>query len=303
MTGEPTKRLPSRLSRRTERTPIEAHGQEQEESDPSSGRDLPIAIVSGLALVAGFLGTLLWHPAAFTVLVTLMVLFGLAETARVCRQHQVPVATPVALLAALVLLIGAYRAGSRGQLVGLVTLVVGAVVWELADPQRRHVFRKVAATVLLGLWIAFFGSFAVLLVTRPRDGWVAVLATVGVAIVGDIGAYAVGSRFGRHNLAPTVSPGKTWEGVLGGLAFAALLAALTLPLLGELFSPAGAVAFALMVGVAGVVGDLTESMFKRDLGVKDFGAVIPGHGGVLDRIDAILFALPTGYYMLALVGR
>lgn len=268
-------------------------------------RDLPVAVAAGVLLVSLFLLTLLLHPAAFTALVVVLVVLGVVETARVCRERDVRIATPVVAVAGLVLLVGAYRVGHGGQAVGLVTLFIGAVVWELADPQRHDVFRTVAATVMLGLWVPFLASYAVLLVTWPADAWVAVLATVGVTVVADIGAYVVGTRFGSHQLAPSVSPGKTWEGVGGGVAVATVLAAATLPLLGsaDLFDVWRAVVFALVVTVAGVVGDLTESLLKRDLGVKDFGGIIPGHGGVLDRVDAILFALPTGYYTLSLLAR
>ncbi|HEX2028447.1 MAG TPA: phosphatidate cytidylyltransferase [Nitriliruptorales bacterium] len=268
-------------------------------------RDLPVAVTAGVLLASLFLLTLLLHPAAFTALVVVLILLGVVETARVCRERDVRIATPVVVVAALVLLIGAYRVGHGGQAVGLVTLFVGAVVWELADPQRHDVFRTVAATVMLGLWVPFLGSYAVLLITWPADAWVAVLATVGVTVVADIGAYVVGTRFGSHQLAPSVSPGKTWEGVLGGVVVATGLAVATLPLLGSahLFDVGRSVVFALVVTVAGVVGDLSESLLKRDLGVKDFGGIIPGHGGVLDRVDAILFALPTGYYTLSLLAR
>jgi phosphatidate cytidylyltransferase len=296
--ADPTRRLPD--------PDDEPGGRPSEPTRPLPGRpepdrDLPVAVAAGGLLVFLLLLTVLVHPAAFTGLVGLLVLIGLLEAGRVLRERAVVVSTPVLLVAALVLLVGAYRLGPAGQAVGLVTLLAGAVVWELADHDRDDVFAKVAATVLLGLWVPFLGTYAVLLVTRP-DGWVAALATVGVAVVSDIAAYFVGTRFGRTKLAPRISPGKTWEGLAGGIGLTTLVAVAVLPFLGGTFTWWGAVVFTVVVAGAGVVGDLTESLLKRDLGVKDFGGVIPGHGGVLDRVDAVLFALPAGYYTLTVLG-
>jgi phosphatidate cytidylyltransferase len=117
-----------------------------------------------------------------------------------------------------------------------------------------------------------------------------VLALLAVVWASDIGAYFVGRRWGRMRLAPAVSPGKTWEGLLGGLALAGAVGALVAALLG--LSPLTVSAMALSVAALSVVGDLTESMFKRNVGVKDSGTLIPGHGGVLDRMDSITAAVP-----------
>lgn len=267
------------------------------------GRDLPVAIASGVLLAAAFFGSLAWHPAAFTSFVVIIVLVGVIESGRVLRDSGILVAVPVVAVASLVLMVGAYRAGPAGQAVGLVVLLVGAIVWELVESDRQDVVREVAATSFLGLWVPFLASFAVLLVLQPTDGWLAVLAAIGVAIISDIGAFAVGTRYGRRKLAPSVSPGKTWEGVGGGIVVAAIVAVVVLPWFGtgELFTPLSAIGFAIAVSIAGVVGDLAESMIKRDVGVKDLGGVLPGHGGVLDRMDSVLFALPTAYYVLALL--
>lgn len=268
-------------------------------------RDLPVAIAVGLVLVSLLIGTVLWSQAAFTTLVAALVLVGVVETAREFRANGVQVSVPVLVVSALVILVGAHQAGQAGQAVGIVTLLFGAVVWELTDRRRRDVIQRVGATVLLGIWIPFLGSFAVLLHARENGGWIAVIATAAAAILSDVGAYFIGTRFGERKLAPTVSPGKTWEGVLGGVAVAVTLAVLIYPLLGSapLFGPGTAALFTAIVAAVAVVGDLTESMLKRDLGVKDFGGIIPGHGGVLDRVDAILFALPVGYYLLDILGR
>lgn len=149
--------------------------------------------------------------------------------------------------------------------------------------------------VLVPAWLAF----AMLLRSGP-DGPALVLLVLCVVWAADVGAYAVGRRIGRVKLAPRVSPGKTWEGVVGGLAAAALMAgagglALDLPL-------AAMVPIGLAVAAVSVVGDLTESLFKRNVGLKDSGRLFPGHGGLLDRIDSITAAVPVFCLLMRWLG-
>ncbi|MGA0831134.1 MAG: phosphatidate cytidylyltransferase, partial [Nitriliruptoraceae bacterium] len=156
-------------------------------------------------------------------------------------------------------------------------------------------------TTLLGPWGGGRGAHAVL----RRDGAggaAALLAVVGAVGVADTAAYAVGSRLGRRPLAPRISPNKTVEGVVAGVLAAGLLGAVALPAAGLLGDPVRAAMFGVLVAAAGVLGDLAESMLKRDLGVKDLGRALPGHGGVLDRVDALLLALPVGHHLLALLA-
>ena len=139
------------------------------------------------------------------------------------------------------------------------------------------------------------------LLTRPDGIWY-VVAAVALPVCGDIGAYGFGYRFGRHKMAPAISPAKTWEGFAGGwltmLVVAALIIARTpgfdLPL---------ALVFGTATFLAGTAGDLAESMIKRDLGVKDLGGIVPGHGGIMERADAVIFALPVAHAILSLFGR
>lgn len=262
-------------------------------------RDLVAAVVTGAALVAVFIATLLAAPIAFTGLVAALVVAALVEASRVLRAAGRPVAAPVLVTAGAVLLAAAHAGGRSGQILGVLVLGAGTAGWVLVDAQaRRDAVACAGNTLLLGLWVPFLGSFAVLLATLEQDAVVATLATIGAATVADIGAYAVGSTVGRHRIAPRVSPNKTWEGLIGGLVAAGLVAGFALPAAGDLFAAAPAAAFAVLVGVAAFFGDLFESLVKRDLGVKDFGILLPGHGGVLDRVDGILFALPVGYFTL-----
>lgn len=266
------------------------------------GRDLPVAIVVGLALAGLFLGSIFWHPLAFTVVVAVFVTAAAIESAAELRRIGVPTAVPAMLLGGLVTVFGAYRSQHAGQAAGVLVLFLGAILWLLADPDRRDVVTTLGMTLLLGIWTGFLASFGVLLVNRPEDGPVAVLAVIGAAIFGDIGGYAAGVRFGRTRIAPSISPNKTWEGLVGGLVLSSVLAALVLPATGDLFTPTTAVVVAVVCVLAGFVGDLAESMVKRDLGIKDLGSLLPGHGGILDRVDGILLAMPVGFFAIAVLA-
>lgn len=267
------------------------------------GRNLPVAIAVGVVLAGIFLGSLFWHPVAFSLLIGVLVALACVEASRVLRPVGVQLEVPVLLVSSAVMLVGAYQARHAGQAVGVAVLFLGAVLWQLSDPHRRDVVRTLAATVMFGLWTGYLASYGVLLITRPEAAIVAVIGVVGAAIFSDIGGYAFGVTFGRRPIAPSVSPNKTWEGFLGGLLVATVLAMIVLPLMSDRFSVVGSAVLALACGSAAFIGDLVESMIKRDLGVKDLGDLLPGHGGVLDRVDGILLALPVGFYAVELLLR
>jgi phosphatidate cytidylyltransferase len=178
-------------------------------------------------------------------------------------------------------------------------IVGAALLRSLVDRDRTDVLGTVSRTVLLGGWLGGLASYALLL--RSLDSAVVMLVTViGAAAAGDVAAYAIGSRFGRRRIAPSISPNKTWEGFLGGVVGATLFAMAVLPLDGTSGLLRAAVV-GMAVGIVGFLGDLVASMIKRDLGVKDLGRILPGHGGVLDRVDGLLLALPTGYALLVVL--
>lgn len=265
------------------------------------GRNLGAAIASGVLLAALFLGTLFWHPFAFTLVIAMFVLAAGVEVGAVLRREAIPIAVPPLLVGGAVTVFGAYRSGHAGQAVGVFVLFLATVVWLMADPHRKDVVRTLTLTVLVGIWTGFLASFGVLLITRPSEAAIVTLGVIGAAIFGDIGGYAFGVRFGKRRIAPSISPKKSLEGLLGGLVVSSLLAAIVLPAVGDLFSPWTAIVLAVSCVLAGLLGDLAESMIKRDLGVKDLGALIPGHGGLMDRVDGILMALPVGFFVVELL--
>ncbi|MFP4148598.1 MAG: phosphatidate cytidylyltransferase [Nitriliruptoraceae bacterium] len=264
------------------------------------GRNLPVAIAVGVLLAAVFLAALFWRPEALTAVIVLLAGTAAVEVAQVLGGVGQRVLLVPLLLGIVGSVVGALLLGGSGQAIGMALLLVTAFLWLLVDRDRTEVTRTLGLTAFFGLWIGLFASYAPRLADRP-EGAVVVLAVIGAVIVTDIGGYAFGVPFGRHKVVPSISPGKSWEGLVGGLAVAALLAALVLPRLGETFTPLTGALVALAAGGAGFLGDLVQSMVKRDLGVKDLGEVLPGHGGVLDRVDGILFALPVAFYGLALL--
>jgi phosphatidate cytidylyltransferase len=151
------------------------------------------------------------------------------------------------------------------------------------------------------LWVPFLASYAGLLLARPEGHWY-VMACVALSVSGDIGAYGFGYGFGKHKMAPSISPAKSWEGFAGGLLTVLVVAALITSNVPG-FDMALALIFGACCFLAGTAGDLAESMVKRDLGVKDLGGIVPGHGGIMDRADAVIFALPVAHLVLTAFGR
>lgn len=256
-----------------------------------AGRNLPVAIASGLALAALFLGTLVTNPWLLLGFIGILMGIALFELDHAFRGHGLRPLTPVAFGAGFVMFFGTYRSGTSAQTLGLVLLLFGAMAGSLLERDRSRMAQSLGATMLMAVWVPFLASFMGLLLGRPNGRWY-VFAAVLLAVMNDIGAYAVGMRFGRHKMAPKVSPAKSWEGFGGGVATAMLAGvAILSPFVPDL-GWAQALVLGAGVAIAGTLGDLAESMVKRDLGVKDLGRIIPGHGGIMDRADAIIFALP-----------
>lgn len=266
----------------------------------TAGRNLPMAIAIGVVLAIGFIGATFWSPVAVTAFVALFMVLANVEAAAELRRLGRRSAVPVLIGTAVITPIATLRAEHLGQVVGVLALFLGAAGWVLVGQDRRQALSRLATTTMLGLWTSFLGSFAILLVTLDDQGPVRLLLAIGGAAFADIGAYAVGTWIGRRPIAPSLSPNKSWEGFLGGIVVAALVAAVAMPLLDGL-PVLEAVVVAVAVAVAAFLGDLFESMVKRDLGIKDFGTLLPGHGGIMDRVDGILFALPVAWLVMVLL--
>ncbi|MGH2546296.1 MAG: phosphatidate cytidylyltransferase, partial [Actinomycetota bacterium] len=211
-------------------------------------------------------------------------------------------ATLLGLVCGAFILAGAYLHGPAAAPFGLVLAMGLTVLWFMAAPVpfRRSTTVNVGATILGTVYVPFLASFALLLLALPGAiGRNAFLVVVGLTVLYDVSAYAVGTLWGNRPLAPTVSPNKSWEGVIGGTLVILIVGLAIVPAI-DPFNSSRAVGLALVIALVAPIGDLVESALKRDLGVKDMGTILPGHGGILDRIDAILFAAPAAYYFLLL---
>jgi phosphatidate cytidylyltransferase len=269
-------------------------------SNGRAGRNLPAAIGVGVALGAVILASLfLWRP-AFLGVVAVAVGIGIWEMVRAIRISGVnPPLIP--LVAGGALMTGLAWWGHADALTfGLVITVLAAMVWRLADGAGGY-GRDVTAATLVAVYVPFLAGFAALLASAPSDGDLRVLVTLAAVVLSDTGGYVAGVLFGRHPMAPSVSPKKSWEGLGGSLIATAIGGAILLNLLFHVSLAWGAV-FGIAVSAAAVVGDLGESMMKRDLGVKDMSNLLPGHGGLMDRLDSIVFAAPTSYILLIILA-
>ncbi|SCL51552.1 phosphatidate cytidylyltransferase [Micromonospora citrea] len=269
----------------------------QQPAPGRAGRNLPAAVAVGVSLGALVVVPLFFFRLGFLLVVAGAVAVGSWEMARAVRRSGAhPPLVP--LIAGGVLTVGlAWFAGPDALSLGLLVTVLGTMVWRLGDGPRGFQ-RDLTAATLIAVYVPFLGGFAALLAAVPEDGHLRVLATLVAVVLSDTGGYAAGVSFGKHPMAPSVSPKKSWEGFAGSVTAAALGSALLLWLLFDVAPWWGAV-FGLAVSGAAVLGDLAESMIKRDLGVKDMSNLLPGHGGLMDRLDSILFALPTAYLLLA----
>jgi phosphatidate cytidylyltransferase len=257
-------------------------------------------VVSALLLIPPFLLLVRYGtPVQFSLLVTLAIALGAWEFARLCPARGDPLLAGLAVVGAV-----AWHAalvwGMNPAAVG-VAVAAGGLVRAMTRPPalRDHLVR--AAWGLLG--VVYVGGMlgTASLVRALPDGRQFVYYLVFTTWAADTAAYYVGSRFGRRPLAPAVSPRKTMEGAVAALVAIVTVAVAGTPWVWPRLTWAGAAAAGLLLGVAGIIGDLCESAVKRSAAVKDSGAIIPGHGGILDRLDSLMFACPV-FYALVWLG-
>ncbi|MEU6022130.1 phosphatidate cytidylyltransferase [Micromonospora sp. NPDC047134] len=271
----------------------------QPPSTGRAGRNLPAAISVGLGLGALVLLPLFLYTPSFLLVLAGAFGVGIWEMSRAVRRARAVVPL-VPLIAGGVLTVTiAWFGGLDALLLGLLVTIAGTLVWRLGDGPANF-RRDMTAATLIAVYVPFLGGFAALLAASPDDGALRVLVTLVAVVLSDTGGYAAGANFGKHPMAPTISPKKSWEGFLGSVSAAALGSAVLLWLLFDVAPWWGAV-FGVAVSGAAVLGDLAESMIKRDLGVKDMSNLLPGHGGLMDRLDSVLFAVPTAYLLLVVL--
>ena len=230
-----------------------------------------------------------------------MVTFAAGECFSVLRRAGYHPATLLGLVGTISLTVGAYSKGVAALPLVLVLITAFTLVWYLFGIERGSPVAGTAATLLTVGWVSLMGSFAGLLLspsTFPdRHGIAFLLGAIIATVANDVGALVVGGWMGRTPLAPNISPNKTWEGLLGGAVFSILVSTVAVGAIHP-WSASNAALLGVVVAVVAPLGDLCESLLKRDLRLKDMGTLLPGHGGVLDRVDALLFVLPATYYLV-----
>ena len=258
-------------------------------------RSLVAAIGAGLALGAVVIVTLLLGRAAFFGLILVAVLIAQTELYTVLRKAGYNPATLVGLVCGAATMVATYRRGAPGLALGAAVPLPLLLAWGLTVSAERT-RRTISSTYLGVVYGPVLVGFGILLL-RGADGLVLTATVIGMAAINDSGGYLVGRKLGRHPMAPKTSPKKSWEGFVAGTLVTLGLSVAVLPFIHP-FTPSLALRLAAVVSIAAPIGDLAESLLKRDLGVKDMGSIIPGHGGFFDRIDGIIFSIPVAYFVL-----
>jgi phosphatidate cytidylyltransferase len=272
-------------------------GRAVRQSAPSS---VSKATLTGVLLAAVVFAIFLWGTIPVAVMVLVVLGLAAAEAYAAFRTVGAHPASILGIVAVLTLGVAVYNKGEAAFGAITVLLVIFGFIWYLSAPRRIDVLDGLGSTLFVYAWIGVFGSYALLLISPNtfvhKHGLAFLFGAIVLTIANDTGALFVGRWLGRHPLNTSLSPNKTIEGTLGGSLITLIVGVAILPLISPWGHRSGLEA-AVALCVVIPLGDLFESMVKRTLGVKDLGRLLPGHGGMLDRIDGLLFALPTMYYL------
>jgi phosphatidate cytidylyltransferase len=276
--------------------------QANERIEARTGRNLPLAILIGLALGFAMLFSLIVVKELFMIVAAFLIVFTAFELASALRSAGRRVPRWPTVIAALATVPAAFYLGDTGKWLVTIGGILLVALWRLAEltvPRLRGPWHELRSDLVAGtfiqVYVPFLASFSVILTAKEGGEWWT-LAFLIIVIATDTGAYATGLTFGKHPMAPRISPKKTWEGFAGSVA-AAFLAGVLLSIF-MIHEPwwFGFVFGGVMVATA-TIGDLTESLLKRDLGIKDISTWLPGHGGFLDRMDSIVLSAAAAYVL------
>ena len=260
-----------------------------------TGRNLPVAAAVGVLLGGFAIVTLFTLKATFLLLVALAVGWAMWEVSRAFAERDIAVSVIPAGAGGAAMVALAYWSGVQATLAALVVSVIVLIGWRLPGGATGYV-RDVTASVFVLAYLPLPATFVALMLARP-DGPRRVVIFVALAVLSDVGGYFAGILLGKHPMAPRISPRKTWEGLAGSLLAGLIGGAILLVTLLHGHWWQGAILGVAAVAAA-VLGDLAESAIKRDLDIKDMGHVLPGHGGVMERIDSLLIVAPVAWLLL-----
>lgn len=267
-----------------------------------AGRNLPAAIGVGVVLAALIIFSLLYQKEIWVGIISVFLGIAMWEVTKRLRQADISVPFVPLLVGGQAMIWLTWPWGTAGSLGAFAATVVVCMIWRLVghglNQQPVNYLRDVAITVFVAAWVPLFASFGALLV-YPKNGAEQVFCLMLGVTFSDIGGYAAGVLFGKHPMAPAISPKKSWEGLAGSLLVGTTASTLAVTfLLGHHWIVG--IALGIMLVITGTLGDLVESQVKRDLGIKDMGTLLPGHGGIMDRLDSLLPSAVATWIVLTL---
>jgi phosphatidate cytidylyltransferase len=281
----------------------EAHGGQAaataEEPTSKAGRNLPAAIGVGVGLGAISLLTLFTYKWLFAGFALIVVTIGIYELINAFRQAGAMVARTPIYLGTVAIVVLSYMYNVVGLIMVFGVIVISSLIWRVRRGTEGYV-KDVSATIFVAAYLPFMLGFAMAILASDM-GPELIVTFVALTISNDIGGYATGVLFGKHPIAPGISPKKSWEGFAGSVAFQALVGALLFAFLLDAPWWQGIVAGVVMA-ITATAGDFAESAIKRDLGVKDLGNILPGHGGFMDRLDSLIPNAFVAWLLFAIFG-
>jgi phosphatidate cytidylyltransferase len=285
-------------------------GADLDRRGPTGERDVPAAFLTGIVLAGLALGSLLIGKGVFAIVAGIIVLVAQGELfGAMVKAHHQP-ATAVGLVTGALIVAGAYEHGEAGALAMFALGVIATFLWFMAVPasHRKGTLQNIGLTIMNVAYVPLLASYLIVtLVGGGADGKALVVAVIGLTFIYDTAAFLVGSVWGgsffQRPLAPNTSPKKSIEGLIGATFVTIIVSVALVPSFIDPFEGLKIESFflAIVIAAAATFGDLAESLIKRDLGIKDMGSVLPGHGGALDRIDSLLFVAPAAFLFFRLV--
>ena len=265
-----------------------------------AGRKLLPSILVSLLLLAIIFTTINTEPLLFFGFIWVVIMIGVREIAHAYRKGGIELPGYVLMIAATVLLVATWNGETEGLAVSA-GLTIPILMFTLLLISQKDFIKRSTSAVFITFYLAVLGGFILLLANHP-DGALRILALVVLIACNDTFAYIAGVLLGKHKLAPSISPKKSWEGVIGGAIASIVGGSLIFHYLFEVNWIVGA-AIGVMTVITATCGDLIESAIKRDLAIKDMSNLLPGHGGIMDRLDSALFTAPAVWFAFELIAR
>jgi phosphatidate cytidylyltransferase len=265
-----------------------------------AGRKLLPSILVSLSLLTLIFGSITLEPKLFLALICVVIMLGVRELTHAYRAGGIELPDLPIMAVSLVILLASWFGGTEGLAVSTGLSIPILMFFLLLISQKDFIKRSTSA-VFAVFYLSVLGGF-ILLVANDADGGKRILALVILISCNDTFAYFAGVLFGKHKMAPNISPKKSWEGLIGGLVASVIGGALVFDLAFETAWYVGS-AIGVMTVVTATCGDLIESAIKRDLAIKDMSNLLPGHGGIMDRLDSALFTAPAVWFAFELINR